>query len=117
MTMNTTHDTYTTKEQQMKFYQSTAWRGVNGLRNQALKRDRYECQECRRQGGVHLDSVKVEGERKKIALNVHHVLEIETHPQLALTLSNLETLCLHHHNLIHNKVFTKRKKKWNDEMW
>ncbi|PIC75041.1 HNH endonuclease [Sporosarcina sp. P17b] len=116
--MTTTHDTYTTKEQQMKFYQSTAWRGVNGIRNQALKRDRYECQECRRQGRVHLDSVKVEGERKKIALNVHHIKEIETHPELALNLDNTLTVCLACHNAIHGKEFVKRENKWAaDEKW
>lgn len=108
---------YTTKAQQKKFYDSYAWYGPNGLRQQALKRDNYECQECKRQGGVHVDSLKVPGERKTIELNVHHIKEIETHPELALKLNNLETLCLFHHNLIHEKKFVKKKEKWNDEKW
>lgn len=108
---------YKTDEQKAKFYSNNAWRGVNGLRNQALKRDKYECQECKRQGRVHLDSVKVEGERKKIALNVHHIKEIEIHPELALKLDNLETLCLFHHNLVHEKKFVQKKPKWQDERW
>lgn len=110
-------NTYTTKAQQKKFYNSAAWTGVNGLRKQALKRDNYECQQCKREGYVRVDSTKQEGERKTIELNVHHIKEIETHPHLALTLNNLETLCLYHHNVIHNKIFTKRKPKWNDEKW
>lgn len=108
---------YTTKAQQKKFYNSAAWYGPNGLRQQALKRDNFECQECKRQGRVHIDSNKVHGERKTIELNVHHIKEIETHPELALTLNNLETLCLFHHNLIHEKNFVKREEKWNDEKW
>lgn len=115
--MTTTHDTYTTKAQQKKFYNSGAWCGVNGVRAQALKRDNYECQQCKREGYVHVDSIKEDGERKTIELNVHHKKEIEFHPQLALTLNNLETLCLYHHNVIHNKIFVKKKPKWNDEKW
>lgn len=108
---------YKTKEQKAKFYQSTAWRGVNGLRNQALRRDNYECQECKRLGHVHVDSEKVDGERKTIELNVHHIKEIEEFPELALKLDNLETLCLFHHNEIHDKGFERKQPKWNDEKW
>lgn len=108
---------YKSLEQKKKFYGSAVWTGENGLRNQALKRDNYECQECKRQGKVHLDSVKVEGERKTIELNVHHKYEIEDYPNLALVLDNLETLCLFHHNEIHGKSFVKKKSKWQDEKW
>lgn len=108
---------YTTDAQKKTFYNSNAWRGVNGLRNQALKRDNYECQECKRQGRVHIDSEKTPGERKTIELNVHHIKEIEFYPELALQLNNLETLCLFHHNLIHEKKFVKKKPVWNDEKW
>lgn len=108
---------YATKARQVKFYNSHHWRGVNGLRQRALKRDNFECQECKRQGKVHVDSNKVHGERKTIELNVHHIKEIETHPELALTLSNLETLCLFHHNLIHEKVYVKKERFINEERW
>lgn len=108
---------YKTEAQKAKFYQSTAWRGVNGLRYQALKRDNYECQECKRLGYVHVDSIKTEGERKTIELNVHHIQEIEDHPELALKLSNLETLCLFHHNDIHGRNFERKQPKWDDEKW
>ena|SRR5690625_3914508 len=105
---------YKSEKDKKKFYNSTAWRK---LRQAALKRDNFECQECKRQGFVHVDSEKVEGERKTIELNVHHKKEIETHPELALKLDNLETLCLYHHNLIHEKPFKRKKNKWNDEKW
>lgn len=78
----------------------------------------FECQECKRQGLVHVDSEKVEGKRKTIELNVHHIKEIEDHPELALELDNLETLCLQHHNEIHGKGFKRKTNKWmHDEQW
>ncbi|KMY49562.1 HNH endonuclease [Peribacillus loiseleuriae] len=108
---------YKTMEQKKKFYRSGGW---EQLRLEALKRDNYECQECKRQGMVHVDSLKVDGQRKSIELNVHHKYEIEHHPKLALVLDNLETLCLSCHNKMHpEKGFGKKGKqtKWNDEMW
>lgn len=105
---------YLTKAQKKTFYNSRPWRL---LRGQALKRDNYECQECKRLGYVHVDSEKVEGERKTIELNVHHIKEIEDHPELALKLNNLETLCLFHHNQVHGKGFQRKEPKWNDEKW
>ena len=66
----------TLKEQ--GFYHWPVWRR---LRIQALERDHYLCQECLRQG------------RLTAATEVHHKQEIRTHPELALVLSNLESLC------------------------
>lgn len=110
---------YKTKEQKRKFYKSKEWAGKNGVRQQALERDNWECQYCKREGRVHVDSKKVEGERKSIELNVHHIKEIETHPQpeYSLNLDNLITVCLAHHNEIHEKGFQPKKPKWNDEKW
>lgn len=99
---------YKTEEQKRKFYKSGEW---NKLRLKALERDNHECQQCKREGRVHVDSVKVEGERKSIELNVHHKYEIEDYPHLAFVLDNLETLCLNCHNKIHNIVFGDRKRK------
>ncbi|MDX1769936.1 MAG: HNH endonuclease [Planococcaceae bacterium] len=108
---------YKSEAQKKKFYKSSAWAGVNGLRNQALKRDNYECQQCKAEGKVHADSIKVEGERKSIQLNVHHIKEIEHHPELALELDNLQTICLEHHNKEHDR-FQGSTNKWvNDERW
>jgi 5-methylcytosine-specific restriction enzyme A len=109
---------YKTKEQKRKFYKSAAWSGVNGIRKQALKRDNWECQRCSKElGKVHVDSKKVEGERKKIELNVHHIKEIEDYPELALSLENTVTLCLSCHNFIHDKRFGPKEEKWPDEKW
>jgi 5-methylcytosine-specific restriction endonuclease McrA len=106
---------YKSEVQKRTFYKSGAW---NKLRQQAMDRDNRECQQCKREGKVHVDSVKVEGERKSVELNVHHKYEIEHYPQLALVLDNLETLCLNCHNKMHNRVFGEQKRKrWDDEMW
>jgi 5-methylcytosine-specific restriction enzyme A len=108
---------YRTKEQQRKFYKSSQWNGVNGVRKQVLMRDNYECVMCKREGKVHLDSVKVKSERKSIELNVHHIKELEHHPELALELDNLQTVCLRHHNKEHNR-FQGSLNKWeDDERW
>lgn len=108
---------YKSEEQKRMFYKSKEWSGVNGLRNQALKRDNYECQLCKAEGKVHIDSIKVKGERKSIELNVHHIKEVETNPELALELDNLMTICLDHHNKQHNR-FQKSNNKWiHDEKW
>lgn len=106
---------YKTKAEKKKFYRSGDW---ESLRQQALDRDNRECQQCKREGRVHVDSIKVEGERKSVELNVHHKYKIEHYPQLALVLDNLETLCLQCHNKMHDRVFgATKKKKWDDEMW
>lgn len=106
--------TYSTPGSKKKFYGSVEWAYIRG---QAMKRDNYECQECKRNGLVTIDSKKIEGKHKEIILNVHHIKEIETHPELALEIDNLETLCVRHHNIVHGKGFKPKKKKWNDERW
>ena len=106
---------YKTESEKRKFYRSKDW---TVLRQQALARDNHECQQCKREGKVHVDSVKVTGERKSIQLNVHHKKEIEYHPELALELDNLETVCLRCHNRIHDKLFLVSKaNEWDDERW
>ncbi|WP_093046517.1 HNH endonuclease [Thalassobacillus cyri] len=90
----------------VKFYQSKAWRD---LRTAALKRDNYECQECKRQGRV------------EPAQNVHHIKEVKQFPQLALILDNLEAICINCHNKEHKrleKYIRKKKPKFlNEERW
>ncbi|WP_026572490.1 HNH endonuclease [Bacillus sp. UNC438CL73TsuS30] len=105
---------YKTYEQKRKFYKSAAW---EHLRQQALERDNWECQQCKREGRVHADSRKVEGQRKSIELNVHHKYEIEFYPKLAMVLDNLESLCINCHNKTHGKGFKPKEKKWDDEKW
>lgn len=60
------------------FYHKSAWRR---LRKQALQRDNYLCRECLRRGKITQ------------ATEVHHIMDLETFPSLALELSNLESLC------------------------
>lgn len=105
---------YTTPQAKKKFYASLGWEEI---REQALIRDNRECQECKRNGLVTVDSIKEEGKNKEIVLNVHHIKEIETHPDLALELDNLETLCVSCHNKVHDKGFKAKKPKWDDERW
>lgn len=96
---------YKTKEQKKKFYNSAAWKK---LRLVALKRDNYECQECKREGLF------------KKGQNVHHIKEIYHHPEAALELDNLETVCIDCHNKEHDRIFNnnfQKKVDWKDEKW
>jgi 5-methylcytosine-specific restriction enzyme A len=107
---------YKTKEQKRKFYDSGLWKQ---LRAEVKKRDNYECQECKRQGRVKIDmnEYSESAKRKKIQLVVHHIKEIEHHPELALERENLETVCVDCHNKEHGRLFDKKEPKWNDEKW
>jgi 5-methylcytosine-specific restriction enzyme A len=62
----------------MKFYKGRDWMA---LRLEALRRDNYECQVCKEKG------------RYRKADCVHHIKEVKQHPELALTLDNLQCLC------------------------
>ena len=103
---------YKTKEQQRKFYKSNIWRGVNGIRNQIIARDK-ECVMCKEEGKVNTADMTT--------LEVDHILELEhcTYEQ-AIDLNNLRALCNRHHNLRHNHFNGKKLKesKWAyDEKW
>ena len=53
-------------------------------------------------------------------LDVHHIKELEEFPELAYVGSNLETVCVHHHNILDNKnqfKKTNKKKFINEERW
>lgn len=85
------------REDKLKaFYDCAKWRK---LRQQAIKRDHYECQMCRKLGRHH----KVE--------NVHHIKEVKDRPDLALSLDNLICLCIEHHNEVHERYMTTEEKK------
>ncbi|MFS0819662.1 HNH endonuclease [Lysinibacillus sp. 1P01SD] len=100
---------YKTKQEQMKFYKSKEWRT---LRAQILKEQNYECQECKQQGLVTLSDPD-----KHKSLDVDHILEISTHPELALEPSNLRVLCIPHHNAKHGR-YPRKPNKWEeDERW
>ena len=86
------------------FYDSTMWKRE---RLKALERDNYECQMCKRKG------------RYRRGRNVHHIKEVKDRPDLALTLDNLETLCIQCHNAVHDKRLKKdtRKPFVTEERW
>lgn len=97
----------------IKFYKSPEWRGSknkDGKRDEALKRDNYECQRCKTKGKV------VQAEC------VHHIKEIKQYPHLALDINNLMCLCNKCHSIIHDKQdqmsTTIAKTKFeNEERW
>lgn len=68
------------------FYLSKPWRKVRAV---ALARDNHLCQMCLKRGRIRTADL------------VHHAMPIETHPELALTLDNLLSLCSPCHNRVH----------------
>jgi 5-methylcytosine-specific restriction endonuclease McrA len=103
---------YKTKEQKVKFYKSTEW---EQLRQKALERDHNECQACKREGRVYTDQHDPDKHKR---LDVDHIKEIYTHPELAKELDNLETLCIKCHNKKHGRFrFKPKQNRWNDEKW
>ena len=74
------------------FYKTLAWRR---LRLVALERDHYICQDCLAQKRL---GARIRARR---AVVVHHILPRETHPELALELNNLVSLCDACHNKRH----------------
>lgn len=92
-----------------KFYDDSYW--IN-LANRILERDGNECQECKKEGKL---TIKQHGKK----LDIHHIKELETNPELAYIESNLETVCVHHHNILDNKAFNNKKKQKfiNEEKW
>jgi len=107
---------YKTIEQKRIFYNSKEWKQ---LRAEVMERDNYECQECKRQGKVFLDTYEYSerAKRKKIKLVVDHIKELEDHPELALDKDNLETKCVLCHNIKHDRAFELKEPRWNDERW
>lgn len=90
-------------DEHKKFYWTKEWRR---LRKKRLAYDRYECQVCKRQGKITK------------ANTVHHIKHTTTHPELALTFSNLESICATCHNKEHPEKLNKSYKKFsNEERW
>lgn len=103
-----------------KFYDSKAWQTK---RIEILKRDRFECQDCR----ARIQKAVAEGKwlpekEKKIARaeQVHHIQALKEHPELALDNDNLISLCVRCHNIRHGRVphkFKRKKKLASRERW
>nr|DAX28088.1 MAG TPA: NinG recombination protein [Caudoviricetes sp.] len=81
----------------IKFYKTKTWQDK---RDEILQRDNYECQMCKDKG------------RYTSATTVHHIQHYKDCPELALTNSNLISLCDACHNVVHpEKLESVHKKK------
>lgn len=89
-----------------KFYKSREWKHK---RKDILKRDNYECQRCKREGGYSK------------ATTVHHKEHLDKRPDLALVDENLESLCGACHNIEHPEKLkmdeVNRKRDMIPERW
>ena len=79
-----------------QFYHSKEWKI---LRAEALSRDGYLCQECKKKGII------------TPATTVHHIKPLRIDEKKALQLSNLETVCAACHNQLHRERSQTLKKK------
>ena len=85
------------------FYNSSLW---ENKRAEALGRDNNECQKCKSRG--------LYGE----ANCVHHKKHLRKHPELALDLDNLISLCNSCHDEEHpEKLKHQSKPQLNEERW
>lgn len=88
----------------MNFYKSTRW---IKKRERALRRDQYECRECRRYGKITQ------------ATTVHHIYPLQDYPQYRLSLDNLLSLCHTCHNQMHDRVtdvLTEKGERWKERV-
>lgn len=69
-------------------YNTTKW---ERKRLSILRRDGYQCQECKRYG------------RMRSGNHVHHIYPSERYPQYAMENWNLITLCRECHNAMHDR--------------
>lgn len=71
------------------FYKSIAWKSK---RQKILRRDYYQCQECKRYG------------KNREATTVHHINPLLAQPELRLESWNLLSLCGVCHDKMHDRV-------------
>lgn len=108
-----------TEKEIKRFYNSKEWKHK---REEILKRDNFECQDCRRR--LHeaaKKEIKLSGSQSRIrrAADVHHIKELKDFPSLALDDDNLVSLCIPCHNERHGRApkSFKRKKPLTEEKW
>ena len=114
------YETDMNDKEKKKFYNSKRWKEK---RIRILDRDRHECQDCRKR--LHEATVKgivLPAEERKIrqAVEVHHIVELNERPDLALEDDNLISLCTQCHNIRHGrevKRFVRKKKPVSEERW
>ncbi|WP_082684273.1 HNH endonuclease [Lentibacillus amyloliquefaciens] len=82
------------------FYLQKKWKHK---RNVILRRDNYECRECKRYGRVMQ------------ATTVHHIYPLEEYPEYRLRTHNLISLCGNCHNMMHDRTtndITPKGEQW-----
>jgi 5-methylcytosine-specific restriction enzyme A len=87
MNSNQYYDKYKRNQASREFYKSAAW---EKCREVVLIRDNYLCQDCLKQNKITPADM------------VHHIKELEQHPEVALDLDNLVGLCDSCHNKQHS---------------
>lgn len=92
-----------TRKARHSFYCSGDW---NRVRRLAMDRDNNECIWCKAAGKVTTST--------RATLEVDHIKELNKHPELALELNNLRTLCHDCHNKRHNRS---KNRKFDDEIF
>lgn len=86
------------------FYKTAKWKRKRGG---ILKRDDYLCRECKRYG------------KTTPATTVHHVNQLERHPELALVSANLISLCNACHDSMHDRAtnqLTVAGERWREKV-
>jgi 5-methylcytosine-specific restriction endonuclease McrA len=90
------YDKYKRNKVAKKFYNSAAWKKCRGL---ILLRDNYLCQECLSEGQVISADM------------VHHIKSFDDHPEFALDMDNLISICHPCHNKEHPEKGSGKIKK------
>ena len=109
-----------------KFYKSRQWLE---LKEDVMKEQHYECQECLKKG-ILTTSNKIDNKEEDVKnkLTVHHIQFVKNYPELALSkfyyykgiqYRNLITVCFDCHNKLHKRFNYKEtnKKQLNEERW
>lgn len=100
-----------TEKERNVFYASRRWQRK---RMEILKRDHFECQECRRriEQAAAEDILLSPCDRKiRRAVHVHHIKDLEHHPELRLDSENLISVCHECHDRIHGRLIDQIKSK------
>lgn len=81
------------------FYLTPRWQRKRAA---ILRRDKYQCQECKRYG------------RMREAKEVHHIKHLDDYPELAFDDSNLISLCSACHRKMHPEKGTRGAKRYTN---
>ena len=81
------------------FYLTPRWQRKRAA---ILRRDKYQCQECRRYG------------RMREAKEVHHIKHLKDYPELAFDDNNLISLCSACHRKMHPEKGIQGKRKYSN---